>query len=206
MLNYLCLQYIDINLHCIKIGGKIVSITGDEFIAIFCCKLCNITLRANYCTHTVHRTGVYWEVLERAQNGTGYGKIRVGLHNKRKLYNICCSTHSQGSCSDIPRMAIVSSHLSQTHLLYTTWITNKIINLIQNNIEFFKSGRSHCIYLQERWHNCGNYQDKYISLSLASYKILSNIFLLGLSLYADEITGYHQCVTMTFQPPFRFVR
>jgi hypothetical protein len=70
----------------------------------------------------------------------------------------------------------------------------------------FKSGISHCIYLQERWYNRSNYQGTYISLLLASYKILSNIFLLGLSLYADEIIGYHQSINITFQLPFRFVR
>jgi hypothetical protein len=39
--------------------------------------------------------------------------------------------------------------------------------------------------------DCNNYQG--ISLLSTSYKILSNILLLRLSLYIDEITGDHQC-------------
>jgi hypothetical protein len=39
--------------------------------------------------------------------------------------------------------------------------------------------------------DCNNYRG--ISLLSTSYKILSNILLLRLSLYVDEITGNHQC-------------
>jgi hypothetical protein len=39
--------------------------------------------------------------------------------------------------------------------------------------------------------DCSNYQG--ISLLSTSYKMLSSILLSGLTPYADEITGDHQC-------------
>jgi hypothetical protein len=71
---------------------------------------------------------------------------------------------------------------------------HKLIMLIWNKEELPYQWKESIVvptYKQGEKTDCSNYQG--ISLLSTSYKILSNILLSGLILYADEIIGDHQC-------------